>query len=160
MRKISPLQAKALLPPSTRVGIVFSSFYPDVVSFMVQEAQEVLEQAGVQGENILLQPAPGSFEVPLLGAAMAKEGKIHALIALGIIVQGETAHADLLASSVSQGIMDVQLHYGIPFAFEILCVKNLTQAKLRAKGPGGKGAEAANAVIESLHALQRIRNSK
>jgi 6,7-dimethyl-8-ribityllumazine synthase len=150
------MQPQASLAPKTCVGIVYSSFYADIVSQMVQEAQLILERAGVLKSNILLQPAPGSFEVPLLGAALAKEGKVDALIGLGIIVRGETAHADLLASAVSKGMMDVQLQFGIPFAFEVLFVEDVEQAKERARSPGGKGAEAAHAVIESLLALKNI----
>jgi 6,7-dimethyl-8-ribityllumazine synthase len=71
---------------------------------------------------------------------------VDALIGLGIIVQGETKHADLLAAESTRGLMDVQLQYKLPFAFEILWVDDIAHARARSE----KGAEAAIAVLHSL----------
>ena len=81
---------------------------------------------------------------------------IGALIGLGIIIEGETHHARLLAEQAARGIMDVQLQYGIPFAFEILYVDSLSLARERLD----KGREAAYAVPHSLEELKRIRREK
>lgn len=155
------LQPFALLPPdidqSWRIGIVHSSFYKEEMDRLVAGAVEVLTGAGIPQGNIATYPAPGSFEVPLIGSALAEHKKADALIGLGIIVEGATHHAALLAAEAARGIMDVQLRYQIPFAFEVLYVDSLRQAQERTTGEGNKGREAARAVLHSLTQLKRIR---
>ena len=123
---------------------------------MTTAAQDTLLHAGVRAENISVHMVPGSFEIPLIGAALAKSGGVDALIGLGIIVEGETQHARLLAEQAARGIMDVQLTYHMPFAFEILYVKDMAQARERASGLQNKGTEAAHAVLHSLVKLHTI----
>ena len=152
---------KAALPehidPGWRIGIVHASFYKEEVDAMVSDAIVVLTEAGIPKKNIPVHAAPGSFEIPLIGRELAEQGKVDALLAFGIIVQGETKHADLLAAEVARGIMDVQLRYGIPFAFEVLYVPSLALAQARVTGANGKGREAAYATLQSLAQLKQIR---
>lgn len=136
---------------------MYSSFYGEEVQSMVQTAQQVLEHAGVDPQNITDHPVAGSFEVPLIGRALAVAKEVDALIGIGIIVEGDTHHARLLADSAAQGMMDVQMQTGVPFAFEILYVQRLEDARTRAMGEHNKGEEAAYAVLHSLHALKRIQ---
>lgn len=145
-------KAPQSVDPSWRIGIVHSRYYKEEMKTMVQGAVDALKEAGIQ--NITLHPVPGSFEVPLLGAAIAEAKKVDALIGLGIIVEGETHHARLVAENVTAGIMDVQTTYRIPFAFEVLYVKGLLQAKKRLD----KGKEAAQTVLHSLAQIQTIRS--
>ncbi len=142
--------------PSWRIGIVASCFYKEETAALVAGAREALESAGVPEENILVHDAAGSFEIPLIGRALADAGHVDALIGIGIIVQGETYHADLLAAESARGIMDVQLRCGMPFAFEILHVASLDQARARLQ----KGREAAYAVLHSLGEFKRILGRK
>jgi 6,7-dimethyl-8-ribityllumazine synthase len=97
--------------------------------------------------------APGSFEVPLIGKALAESGKVDALIGLGIIVEGQTHHARLLADNASRALMDVQMEFTMPFGFEILYVNDLNQVDARLD----KGVEAALAVLFSLIELEKIK---
>lgn len=124
---------------------------------MVAGARETLEQAGVKAENITEHPVAGSFEIPLIGLVLASEKKVDALIGLGIIVEGETHHAELLAQESARGMMDVQLKTQIPFAFEVLYVDDLAQAQERSKGIDNKGGEAARAVLHSLAQIRKAR---
>ena len=119
---------------------------------LVASARSGLLDAGIPAGNIAVYHAAGSFEVPLIGAELAEQKAVDALIGLGIIVQGETDHARLLSEQAARGIMDVQLRYRIPFAFEILTVPNISLARERLD----KGAEAAVAVLYSLFTLQQI----
>lgn len=146
------------IDPAWRIAIISSSFYPKEVSRLVAGAKQVLLEAGIPSENIADYPVPGSFEIPLLGSVIAREKKADALIALGIIVDGETHHADLIARETVRGIMEVQIRHGIPFAFEVLYVEKLLQAKARSKGPSNKGGEAARAVLHCLAEMARIRS--
>lgn len=153
----TPSQAPAI-DPTWKIGIVFSSFYTEEIGALVEGAKEALVAAGVDPAHITEHAAAGSFEIPLIGSILASEGKVDALIALGIIVEGETQHARLLATEVARGIMDVQLQYQIPFAFEVLYVNSLEQAKARSSGADNKGAEAAHAVLHSLAEIRKLRS--
>ncbi len=145
-----------MIDTNWRIGIVHSLYYKEDVDALVQGAQTYLQERGLT--NITLHPVLGSFEVPLVGAALAEEEAVDALIGFGIILQGETAHADHLAREVARGMMDVQLNYGIPFAYEVLHVHSLEQVRERSVGVANKGAEAASAVLHSLAQLKSIRS--
>ncbi len=110
--------------------------------------QELLKN-GIQESNITLCEVPGSFEIPLIGRNLAEKKSVDALIALGVIVQGETHHAKLIATESARGIMDIQLRYGIPFAMEILFVEDLALARDRTD----KGVVAARTVLQSLSVI-------
>ncbi len=144
----SPLVAD----PSWKIGIIRSSFYKEEIDALTESAVETLRAAGIPQEHISVHDVPGSFEIPLVGSALAKKGTCDALIALGIIVEGETHHAALLAQEATRGIMDTQLQYDIPFGFEILYVNRLEDAQKRLN----KGEEAARAVLESLKVLRSL----
>jgi 6,7-dimethyl-8-ribityllumazine synthase len=150
------------LPPrvssSWRIGIVHSSYYPEEVGALVREAERVLREAGIARGNVRVFPVAGSFEIPMMGAALLEEEEVDALIGLGIIVRGETHHADLIAEAVSRGIMEIQVRHGVPFAFEVLYVDDLAQAQERCRGAGNRGGEAARAVLHSLAQLATIRS--
>jgi 6,7-dimethyl-8-ribityllumazine synthase len=154
MKQESQTNGTFTVDPTWKIGIVAASFYKEETDAMIESARKALMHAGIPEGNILFYPVAGSFEIPLLGAALAKAKKVDALIGIGIIVQGETKHADLLAAESARGIMDVQLQYHIPFAFEVLWVNTLADAKARAN----KGEEAAQAVLLSLAELARLHS--
>ena len=143
---------------SWKIGIVYSSFYKGEVGSMVDGARKVLKEAGISSKNITEHAVAGSFEIPLIGSALSAEKKVDALIGLGIIVEGETHHAELIARETARGIMDVQVHFGIPFAFEVLYVKKFSQAKARSGGMQNTGEEAARVVLHSLAEIARLRS--
>lgn len=139
-----------------RIGIVYADYYTEEIAPLVSSAQVALRDGGIPEMCVTLHPVAGSFEIPLLGMQLAKSGKLDALIALGIIIEGETHHAELLAREVARGIMDVQLHTGVPFAFEVLYVRSLAQVRKRHH----RGAEAARATLHSLLQLRRSAGSE
>jgi 6,7-dimethyl-8-ribityllumazine synthase len=151
------------IPPGTRsdwrVGIVYAPYYKEETDALVKGAKDMLLQAGLSEANIILSVAPGSFEVPLLGRALADSGKVDAMIGFGIIVQGDTHHARLLAEEVTRAMMEIQMDYVMPFAYEVLYVNDLEQARARSTGESNKGREAAFAVLQSLVELEKIRNA-
>lgn len=138
--------------PTWRIAIVYSSFYEEEMKEMVIHTKDALLAHGIKEDGISFCAVAGSFEIPLIGAALAKAKKADALIALGIIVEGETEHARLIATEAARGCMDVQIQYGIPFAFEVLQVPTLAIAKKRLS----KGKEAANAILHSLANLRSL----
>ena len=142
------------LRPTWRIGIVYSSFYKEEIDQMVAGALKTCDAVGLPRENVSLYPVPGSFEIPLIGSRLAKLKAVDALIGLGIVVQGETHHARLIAESTAKGIMDVQLQYGIPFANEVLYVNTIDIARQRLH----KGEEAALSVMHSLAKLVELQS--
>jgi 6,7-dimethyl-8-ribityllumazine synthase len=152
MHKSDSAQAFPKVDPQWKVGIVAASFYKEETEAMITSAKTCFTEAGIPAANVSVHPAAGSFEIPLVGEWLASAKKVDALIGLGIIVQGETKHADLLAQESARGLMDVQLKHSIPFAFEILWVSDLAHARAR----GDKGREAAMAVLHSLAEKARI----
>lgn len=146
--------------PAWKIGIVASYYYKEEMDGLVAGAKEALKEAGLPDENVSLWEASGSFEVPLIGAALADAGQVDALIGFGIIVEGKTQHARLLADQVARAFMEIQTGYLMPFAFEILYVNDIVQAQERsAPGPSNKGREGAHAALHSLAELKRIRQA-
>jgi 6,7-dimethyl-8-ribityllumazine synthase len=149
-----PLDLPANIDPTWTIGIVAAQWHRDILQPMIDVAIQTFVDAGLKRENILVHDAPGSFEIPLVGAALI--GKVDGLIGLGILLQGETGHAELIAQSVTQAMMELQITHKKPFAFEILHVNTLDQAQARAEGPHNKGFEAARSVLISLAELRKI----
>ena len=160
MQTSKQFAAPAGVNPEWKVGIVYAPYYKEETESLVKGAKDMLIAAGLSADNIILSEAPGSWEVPLLGRSLAQAGKVDALIGFGIIVQGDTKHADMLADGVTRGMMDVQIRYGIPFAFEVLYVNDIEQARARAFGENNKGKEAAAAVLQTLVAMHAIFTPK
>ena len=154
MKHESRIPLPAQIDPCWKIGVVRSSFYKEEMEEMTQIAKEALTAAGILASNVSVHDAAGSFEVPLVGRMLAHEKTVDALIGLGIIVEGDTHHARLLADAAARGMMDVQLRYGMPFAFEILYVDDIALARERLE----KGKEAAYAALHSLVELKRIRS--
>lgn len=157
MKKEIAASFPAHVDPRWRVGIVASSYYKEEIDGLIEGAKQTLMDAGIDAQNISVHQAPGSFEIPLIGAALAEAEKVDALMGFGIIVEGATHHARLLAEATTYGIMETQMTYHIPFAFEVLYVNKLEDAQERAVGPSNKGIEAAVAVLHSLAALKAIK---
>jgi 6,7-dimethyl-8-ribityllumazine synthase len=149
-----PIDLPADIDPTWKIGIVAAQWHREILQPMIDVAVQTFIDAGLDRQNITVHDAAGSFEVPLIGAALIK--KVDALIGFGILLQGETGHAELIAQSVTQAMMQLQLEHKKPFAFEILHVQSLDQAQQRAEGPHNKGFEAARSVLFSLAGLKKI----
>ena len=140
--------------PSWRIGVVYSDFYKEEMQTMVEATVSTLMEAGVPEENIQLHPVPGAFEIPLIGRRLTEYKAVDALIGLGIVVEGETHHARLVAENSARGMMDIQTKYGMPFVNEVLYVDTLNLAKERLK----KGEDAARTALESLALLAELQS--
>ena len=99
----------------------------------------------------------GSFEIPLLCDQLIMSKGVDAVIALGVIVQGDTHHARLIAEQAAAGIMQIQLEHGCPIAFEVLYVDDIKDAIKRSTGNNGKGVVAARIVLKTLATLKDLR---
>ncbi len=136
--------------PAWRIAIIRSAWYPHCVEALTEDARKALVEAGIEPEQITVLEAPGSFELPLLAKRAIEHHSVVGVIAFGVIVEGETHHAALIAHAAARGIMDVQLQMNTPIAFEVLYVDDLKLAEARSIGKGGKGREAAVSLLKSL----------
>ncbi len=136
-------------------AVIVSEWNPEVTRSLLSGALSTLEKQGVKRASIDVRWVPGSFEIPLAAQLMAETGIYDAIICLGCVIQGETRHFDFICQGVTQGIMDLNLDYSLPFIFGILTTGDQQQALDRSGGKhGNKGDEAAITAIK-MAALSR-----
>ena len=112
---------------------------------------------GMDEDAISVAWVPGAFEIPLIAKKMAKSGKYDAVICLGAVIRGATAHFEYVSAEVSKGIASVGLDSEIPVIFGVLTVDSIEQAIERAgTKAGNKGSEAAAAAIEMVNLIKEI----
>jgi 6,7-dimethyl-8-ribityllumazine synthase len=132
-----------------RVAVVAARFNEAVTAKLVEGALAGLAQHGVSEEAVEVAWVPGAFEIALVAKRFAKSRRFDAVICLGAVIRGETAHFDLVANEAARGIMQVSLETGVPLIFEVLATETLAQAEARAGGThGNKGWEAAEVALE------------
>ncbi|MGE5232708.1 MAG: 6,7-dimethyl-8-ribityllumazine synthase [Acidobacteriota bacterium] len=143
-----------------RFGIVASRFNARWVDGLIEGALECLMDQGVAREDIVIARVPGAWEIPLALQAVATTGQVDALVALGVVIRGETAHFDYICAECSRGISHVTETTGLPVGFGVLTCETEEQAAARSGGRGeNKGREAALAALEMANLLSRLRGS-
>lgn len=151
----APLFGDIPVDPQWKVALIRSIWYPELTSAMCADAKKTLITAGISEGNIQVIDVPGSFEIPLLCKKALEDGADGA-IALGIIVQGVTHHARLVAEQSAFGCMKVQLFLSKPIVFEVLFVNTLDDARTRVAGPDAKGPLAARTLLSQLANLNKM----
>lgn len=140
-----------------RFGIAVSRFNSFITERLLVAALDALERAGAKSKDVDVVRVPGSFELPLTSKKLAQTGKYDALIAIGCVIRGETAHYDYVCSETSRGLQLAQMDTGVPVIFCVLTVDTLEQAIDRAGLKGGnKGFEAGLAAIEMGRLSKRL----
>jgi 6,7-dimethyl-8-ribityllumazine synthase len=143
-----------------QIAVIVSRFNESVTRKLLDGATEELRKLGVSDENITVAWVPGAHEIPVVARAFAKQG-VSAIVAVGCVVRGETAHFDYVAGECCRGLTNVSLDFGLPVANGVLTVENGQQAYDRCGGSkGNKGAEAAAAAVETLNLLRNITNGR
>ena len=140
-----------------RFGIVASRFNDFIVDRLLAAAVATLAKHGVAPTDIEVVRVPGAFETPLAIKKLAASRRYQALIALGCVIRGATAHFDYVAGEASRGIAHVSLMDEIPVGFGILTVDTIEQAIERAGAKAGnKGVDAALAAIQMANVLRQL----
>jgi 6,7-dimethyl-8-ribityllumazine synthase len=140
-----------------RFGIVASRFNDFIVDRLVDAAVDTLTKHGVTPSDIEVVRVPGAFETPLALKKLAETRRFSALIALGCVIRGATAHFDYVAGEASRGISHVSLAHDVPVGFGLLTVDTIEQAIERAGTKGGnKGADAALAAIQMATLFKKL----
>lgn len=148
-------------PDGSRFAIVASRFNEAIVSRLVEGAQEALIRHGADADGVDVAWCPGAFELPVVAQKLAETGHYDAVICLGAVIRGATAHFDYVASGVTSGCATVALQTGVPVLFGVITVDTLDQAWERAgTKAGNKGAEAAAGAIEMVSLLRQIAEAE
>jgi 6,7-dimethyl-8-ribityllumazine synthase len=136
--------------PNARVAIISSSWHLDICNDLVAGAERALAAASIKNVEVIY--VPGSFEIPL-ASQIAFEKGFDAVVAVGLVLEGETPHFDYVCQGVTQGVMDVSLKFSAPIGFGVLMCNTLDQAVARSGRPGSsedKGYDSAVAAIKLL----------
>jgi 6,7-dimethyl-8-ribityllumazine synthase len=143
-----------------RFGIVVSRFNSFITDRLSAAALDALARAGAASEDVDLVPVPGALELALSAKKLAMTGRYDALVAIGCVLRGETAHYDYVCSETSRGLQLAQMDTGVPVIFCVLTCDTLEQAINRAGLKGGnKGYDCGLAAVEMARLSQKIRSS-
>ena len=157
--KLQPGKINGSLSASgLRFAIVVSRFNSFITERLLQGALDALTRSGAAGKDVEVVHVPGSFELPLTSKKLAQTGRYDAIIAIGCVLRGETAHYDYVCSETSRGLQLAQMDTGVPVIFCVLTCDTLEQAIDRAGLKGGnKGFEAGLGAIEMGQLSRKIR---
>jgi 6,7-dimethyl-8-ribityllumazine synthase len=144
-----------------RFGIVVSRFNSFITDKLLNGALDALERAGADPERIEIVRVPGSFEIPLVAKKLAESRQPDAVVCIGCILRGETAHFEYIANEVARGIQLAQMDTGVPMAFCVLTCDTLEQAIDRAGlKSGNKGFEAGLAAIDMANLSRKLSSGR
>jgi 6,7-dimethyl-8-ribityllumazine synthase len=150
----------ALTAAGKRFGLVVSRFNAFITERLLHGALDGLRRTGARSKDITVVRVPGAFEIPSAARALAETGRYDALICIGCLLRGDTAHYDVIVNEVARGIGQSAQETGVPHAFGVLTCDSLEQAIDRAGlKMGNKGLEAALAAVEMAN-LRRAVSSQ
>jgi 6,7-dimethyl-8-ribityllumazine synthase len=139
-------------------GIVASRFNDFVVKALLEGAIEAIRRHGGDAEAVDVVWVPGSYEIPLVARELALSGRYDAVICLGAVIRGATAHFDYVAGGAAGGISNVALESGLPVIFGVITTESIEQAIERAGTKmGNKGFEAAVSAMEMADLMAKLR---
>jgi len=157
MSKFVPMRPRQAHKATLSFAIVASQYNAQYTQALVDNAYRELNVLE-PGAGVSLFSPPGSFEIPLMVQMLAETERYQAIIALGVLLQGETAHAALVAQCVTNALMDISLANRIPVIHGVLFLENDEQARARCVEPEfNRGVEAARAAVAAARALRDIK---
>jgi 6,7-dimethyl-8-ribityllumazine synthase len=139
------------------IALVASRFHEPLVEKLVEGAGAELARLGASPQQVDLTWVPGAFELPFVAQRLARTGRYDAIVALGVVIRGETPHFDYVCSEAARGLAQVSRNENLPVLFGVVTADDAAQAHARCGGATNKGAEAARAAVEMLAALREVR---
>lgn len=144
-----------------RFGIVVARWNAVITERLLQSALDALLRSGAKRDAITIVRVPGAWEIPAAARLLADRGQVDAIVTLGILLRGETAHYEAIYNEVSRGIGQSQQETGVPHSFGVLTCETLEQALDRAGlKMGNKGFESALAAIEMVSVHRKIATQR
>lgn len=154
-RQLGPIPRQ--LATRRRFGIVASQYNSEYVQGLVDHAVSEL-RALVPLAEVDLHQVPGAFEIPIVAREMARQKRADAILALGVIIQGKTDHAELIARSVTEALQRIAIEDGVPIIDTVLSLKDETQARERClEEEMNRGTEAARAAVHMANLIAGFR---
>jgi 6,7-dimethyl-8-ribityllumazine synthase len=138
-------------------AIVASKYNARYVNSMLKAAQQVLRKSGAASVTVVR--VPGAYEIPVAAGRLAGHHapRLSAIICLGVILRGETCHAQLIAEAVTSALMQLQIQHGLPIVHEVLLLENREQAAARCLNPQhNRGLEAAQTAVEMARIVRAL----
>jgi 6,7-dimethyl-8-ribityllumazine synthase len=146
-----------LLAEGLRFGIVCSRFNEFFVSKLLEGALDCLRRHGADLAEVEVAWVPGSFEVPFVSQKLAESRRYDAVIALGVVIQGATAHAQFINGEVAKGLAQASSRTGIPVIYGVVTTESIEQAIERSgTKAGNRGASAAATAIEMANLMKQL----
>ena len=146
------LEAKGL-----KIGIVVSRFNSFLTEQLVKGAVDAFVRLGGAEKDLVLVKVPGAYEIPLAAKKLAEKKGFDAIVALGAVVQGATAHADLINETTARAFSEISLATGVPVLDGVVSAENLEQAVERCgTKQGNKGFSAMQSAVEMANVLRQV----
>ncbi|MBM4152510.1 MAG: 6,7-dimethyl-8-ribityllumazine synthase [Kiritimatiellaceae bacterium] len=154
----APLQLNA---QGFKFALVVSRFNVELTDQLSADAVQCLKERGASPADIVVVQVPGAYEIPVVINELAKKGLYDAIIALGVVVEGETPHAQMIGDSTGIALLDIARECGVPVINEIVGTRNWSQAVARcSRSRTSRGWYAAEAAVEMAQVMKTIKGSK
>ena len=151
------LQGELVVKSDAAIAIVVSRFNDYLTEHMLRNAVNTFERLGGNPDQLTIAHVPGSFELPVTARKLAETGKHHAVICLGVVIRGETAHYDHVCEQTAKGIREVGTQTGVPCIFGVITTETLEQAINRVGAKAGNhGEKMMLAAIEMANLMKKI----
>jgi 6,7-dimethyl-8-ribityllumazine synthase len=156
MSRHTPQPIELKIPPDARVAVVAARWNADIVEALLAGCVARLRSLGIGEANLDVHRVPGAYELPVAAKMCVKSRRFYnAVILIGCVIRGDTAHFDYVAGEAARGIQQVGIDSGVPCIFGVLTVENHQQALDRAGGSHGHAGEAAAEAAAEMIALAR-----
>jgi 6,7-dimethyl-8-ribityllumazine synthase len=157
MSNLTPQRPRQTFTARRNFAIVASQYNPEYVKGLIDSVRCELEIISPKATITLIE-VPGAFEIPVVLQEVAARGDVDAIVALGVIIKGETAHADLIGRTITDALQNIALRFRIPVIHEVLLVDNEDQARERTLGKtSNRGLEAARAAVQVSEAMNEFK---
>ncbi len=150
------------LPPGlasgVRIAVITSDYNGELTTSLERACLDTLAAHGVPATNVHAIHVPGALEIPVVASRIARSAEVAAIIALGVILKGETYHFELVADQCAVGLQQVAVTHGVPVVNEVLACYTLEQAQARTTGTGNKGVEAALTALRMIAVMRELES--
>lgn len=157
MHEVTVIEGSPVLTQPANIALVCARFNSFIVDHLEAGCLDTLKRQATVAGKVTIVRTPGAFELPVAARKLAASGRYDAVIALGAVIRGATAHFDHVANACSRGLASIASDTGVPVIFGVLTVDSIEQAVERAgTKAGNKGAEAAAVAIEMITVMRQL----